>query len=101
MRATLSRRLGPGRVVVESEDFEKPCQGDEQSAPDPNHRDPGDLAVTAHHAQILDNAEAMLKLLELPYRVVAVSAGCSSGAASSTGAAASSTGGASSVAISG
>ena len=45
MRATLSRRLGPGRAVIESEDFEKPCQGDEQSAPDPNHRHSGDLAV--------------------------------------------------------
>jgi hypothetical protein len=46
VRATLSRRLGPGRAVIESEDFEKPCQGDEQSAPDPNHRVAGDLAVT-------------------------------------------------------
>ena len=46
MRATLSRRLGSGRVVVKSEDFEKPGQGDEQSASDPNHRYPGDLAVT-------------------------------------------------------
>ncbi len=46
MRATLSLRLEPGRIVVESEDFEKPGQGDEQSASDPNHRHPGDLAVT-------------------------------------------------------
>jgi len=45
-RATLSRLLGPGRVVVESEDFEKPCEGDEHSASDPNHRYPGDLAIT-------------------------------------------------------
>jgi len=46
VRATLSRRLGPGRTFVESEDFEKPCQRDEQSASDPNHWYPGDLAVT-------------------------------------------------------
>ncbi len=34
-----------------------------------------DAKSRAHHAAILENAEAMLQLLELPYRVVAVSAG--------------------------
>ena len=47
MRATLSPQIEPRRIFVESEDFEKPCQRDEQSTPDPNHRDPGDLAVTS------------------------------------------------------
>jgi hypothetical protein len=46
VRATLSPQIEPRRIFGESEDFEKPCQRDEQSTPDPNHRDPGDLAVT-------------------------------------------------------
>ena len=46
MRATLSLRLEARRIVVESEDFEKPSEGNEQSASDPNHRHARDLAVT-------------------------------------------------------
>lgn len=61
MRATLSLRLELGRIVVESEDFEKPGQGDEQSASDPNHRHPGDLAVTGGNlvCEVASDAEQL------------------------------------------
>ena len=45
LRLTLSLRLELGRIVVESEDFEKPCKRDEQSPSNPNHWHPSDLAV--------------------------------------------------------